>query len=135
LQGSIRLWRRVARNAKLPVETVGTVYFEVGSKLNLSWMRQTIRKISPHSYWQRISAKTLVDDIYDQQKRLTVEVIKHIGKDNKCHVALEEWVEKNYAQIARFDSFIADIKAQDEPDFSMIVVALRKVKDIYAVET
>ena len=68
---------QVARSCKLPVEIVGNLYFEVGAKLHLSWMRQVIRRISPHSYWQRISAKTLVDDIYDQQKRLTSEVIKY----------------------------------------------------------
>lgn len=125
---------QVARCAKLPVELVGTIYFEIGSKINLSWMRQVIRRISPHSYWQRVSAKTLVDDIYDQQKRLTVEVIKHLCKDNSCSTAISSWTQKNAIKIAQFDSFITDIKAHDEQDFSMIVVALRKVKDIYAIE-
>lgn len=125
---------QVARNCKLPVEIVGTLYFEIGSKLHLSWMRQAVRHITPHSYWQRISAKTLVDDIYDQQKRLTSDVIKYLCKDHVCSTAINDWAKNNQAQIARFDGFIADIKAQDEPDFSMIVVALRKIKDIYAVE-
>ena len=98
-------------------------------------MRQVIRRISPHSYWQRVSAKTLVDDIYDQQKRLTVEVIKHLCGDNKCDTAINSWLEKNRVKIAQFDGFITDIKAYDDQDFSMVVVALRKVKDIYAVES
>lgn len=125
---------QVSRSCKLPVEVVGKLYFEIGTRLNLSWMRQVIRRISPHSYWQRISAKTLVDEIYDQQKRLTSDVIKYLCKDNICSTAIDKWAESNQMKISRFDGFINDIKAQDEPDFSMIVVAIRKVKDIYAVE-
>lgn len=125
---------QVARSSKLPVELVGRIYFEIGFRINLSWMRQVIRHITPHSYWQRVSAKTLVDDIYDQQKCLTVEVIKHLGKDNNCTKALTSWTNKNAIKITQFDNFITDIKAHDEHDFSMIVVALRKVKDIYATE-
>jgi glutamate dehydrogenase len=125
---------QVAKNSKLPVELVGKIYFEIGSKLNLSWMRQVIRHISPHSYWQRVSAKTLVDDIYDQQKRLTIEVLRHLCKDNSCANAISCWEEQNHVKIAQFENFLTDIKAHDDQDFSMIVVALRKVKDIYAIE-
>jgi len=125
---------QVAKNAKLPVELVGRIYFEIGSRLNLGWMRQIIRRISPHSYWQRVSAKTLVDDIYDQQKRLTIEVIRHLCKDNSCTTAISSWEEKNRIKILQLDNFITDIKAHDEQDFSMIVVALRKVRDIYAMQ-
>ena len=125
---------QVARLSKLPEELVGKLYFEIGAKLHLSWMRQVIRKISPHSYWERISAKTLVDDIYDQQKRLTSEVIKYLCEDNLCSTAIDSWAKENQAKILRLDSFINDVKAQGEPDFSMIVVAIRKVRDIYAAE-
>lgn len=125
---------QVSRACELPVEVVGKLYFEIGARLNLSWMRHIIRRISPHSYWQRISAKTLIDEIYDQQRRLTSDVIKYLCADNVCSAAIHSWTESNRLKIDRFDSFIADIKAQDEPDFSMVVVAIRKVKEIYAIE-
>ena len=121
---------QVARLAKLPVELVGQIYFEIGSKLNLRWMRQSVLDITPHSYWQRISAKTLIDDIYEQQKRLVMDVIKHLHTDNNCTKSITRWEEKNQMKISQFDRFITDIKAHDEHDLSMIVLALRKVKDI-----
>ncbi len=124
----------VASHAKLPVEIVGKLYFEIGAKLHLSWMRDVIRRISPHSYWQRVSAKTLIDEIYDQQKRLTSEVIKFLCEDSVCSTAIDNWVNKNKQKITRFDAFVNDLKAQDEPDFSMVVVAIRKVKDIYTTD-
>ena len=125
---------QAAHTSKLPVDVIGRIYFEIGARLNFAWMREVLKRISPHSYWQRISAKTMVDDIYDEQKRITLEVVKHLCKGNECSTAIDSWIRNNEAKIARFTAFIDDIKAQDEPDFSMIVVAIRKVKDIYAVD-
>ncbi len=122
----------VAAKADLKVNVVGKVYFELGARLNLSWMRRSLLRLGNHSYWQRISNKTLIDEIYDQQRRLTSEVIKHLCKDSECSNSTTVWIEENENQIARYDEFIKDLKAHEAIDFSMLIVAIRKIKEICA---
>jgi glutamate dehydrogenase len=123
----------VARQASLPVNVVGKVYFELGAVLELGWMRRKLYKVNITSYWQRLSMNTLVDDLFDQQRRLTSEVIKLLCKDGKCEDAFELWHKETAAQIARYDDFVQDLKSQDDVGFSTMVVAVKKVKEICAI--
>lgn len=121
---------QVAKQAKLSVDIVGKTYFELGSRLNLGWMRRALDAMPHNSYWQRSSYKTLIDELFDQQRRLTSEVIKHLCNDKTCSNATETWIEHNKKQVERYDLFMNDLLAQEEPDFSMIVVAIRKVREL-----
>ncbi len=123
---------QVASQAHLKVSVVAKVYFELGTRLNLGWIRRIIGKMSPHSYWQRISYKTLVDELFDQQRRLTSEVIKDLCNDKECGNSVETWANDNAKHLERYDSFINDLKVTEEHDSSTIIIALRKVKEICA---
>jgi glutamate dehydrogenase len=124
---------QVAKQAKLPLNIVGQLYFELGANLNLGWIIRSLNKLQSHNYWEQMSHQSLVDDIYNQQRRLTADVVKHLCKDNKCDNAIESWKESNVKQISRYDAFIKDLKAHEEPDISMIIIAIRKIKEISAI--
>jgi glutamate dehydrogenase len=120
----------VAMQTGLAVNVVGKIYFDLGARLGLGWLRRSLAKIVPHSYWDRISNKTLIDDLFSEQRRLTSEVIKLLGKDKDCNAALGAWVEKNARQISLYDPFINELKAHEEPGLSRIIIAIRKVREI-----
>jgi glutamate dehydrogenase len=124
---------QVARQADLSLSVAGTLYFELGATLNLSWIVGALQKIHSHNYWEKISIQSLVDEIYQQQRRLTSEAIKYLGKDNKSSIAIDSWREKNVKQISRYNSFIDDLKTNDDPDISMVIIAIRKLKEISAI--
>lgn len=124
---------QVARQANLSLSVAGTLYFELGAALNLSWIIGALQKINPHNYWEKISIQSLVDEIYQQQRRLTSEAIKHLSKDNKSSVAIESWRENNVKQISRYNGFIDDLKTNEDPDISMVIIAIRKLKEISAI--
>lgn len=120
----------VAQTAKLPLNVVGGVYFELGAKLHLSWIRTQLHELMKHSYWQDASIKTLESDLYDEQRRLTSSVVKNLCNDDTCGNAIENWQEQNKLKTERFERFIEDLKSSEEPSVAMYVVALRKVRDI-----
>jgi glutamate dehydrogenase len=122
----------VARKANLTVDVVAKTYFEIGSRLNLGWLRRSIAKLPPHSYWDRISHKTLIEELYSEQKRLTSAIIQVLCNDNVCTDAVSNWIDANEKQINRYDQFIKDLKSHDEPDLSMVIIAMRKVKEVVA---
>lgn len=124
---------QVANEHGLPTHIVGKIYFEMGRRLYISWIRSNIRKVPKDSYWQRLSCKTLVDDLFDQQRRLTSEGIKVLCKGDSCDLVIERWLAANQKHIARYDSFIEDLKTSDAVNFPMLVVATKRVEAICSV--
>jgi len=120
---------QVAKSCNQPIKTVASIYFEIATRFNLSWLRVRLGWLSADSYWQRLAITTLKDDLYDLQMRLTSEVIGHASNAN----AVEEWCNQNQKQVERFDAFIADLKTQENVDFAMIVVASKRVESLFPV--
>ncbi|MCC7260488.1 MAG: NAD-glutamate dehydrogenase [Alphaproteobacteria bacterium] len=123
----------VAARAKKPVKLVGKVYFEIGTRLHLGWLRTHARRLTAESYWPRLAATAVVSDLLNQQRRLTSEVIATLGKDEGGNAHVSRWIAGNEREIARYDQFIDDLRANEPLDFSMLVVALRKVQAICSV--
>ena len=120
---------QVAKNCKKPVQTVAAIYFEIATRFNLSWLRNCLDQLAADNYWQRMSITTLKDDLYDLQMRLTAEIMAHADKPH----AVSEWCKVNQKQVDRFDRFILDIRAHENVDFSMIVVAAKRVESLFPV--
>ncbi|MFV9876217.1 MAG: NAD-glutamate dehydrogenase [Rickettsiales endosymbiont of Dermacentor nuttalli] len=112
-----------AKNA-LNVTEVGKIYFEIGARVNFDWLRACIDKIDTESYWDRLSLKSLKDDLYDRQRRLTSLVIEFMT-NNKSD-PIKQWAQKNEMQIELYDNFINDLISQDTIDLSMLIVAAKR---------
>lgn len=121
---------QVSHMAKLDVRVVAKVYFSLGEKLSISWLRKSLSKISATSYWQRMSLKTLSADIFDQQAMISSEVIKVLCNDSQCSDAVETWFEGNKQKVDRYLQFMEDLKKQEDISESMIVIALQKLKEL-----
>ena len=124
---------QVARGGNLPVSVAGKVYFQIGSRLNIGWLRSQVYKLNTESYWQRLSHKTLVDDLFDEQRRLTAAAIKFFCTDDVCELALDNWVKANTKQIARYDQFIEDLKGNETITSPMLLVTVKRIEAICSV--
>jgi glutamate dehydrogenase len=119
-----------ARISKLPVATVGRIYFELGAVLKLGWLRSSAQDLSAENYWQQLAVKSLAVEFYQAQRRLSLEVIARYGKHADAGAA---WRNANHDALARYDSFIADLRAQATLDYPMLIVALRQVQAITSI--
>lgn len=124
---------KVAQNGALPVDAVGKIYFELGGRLSLGLLRSYIAEQPAEGYWDRLSLRMLTEDMYDQQMRLTAEVIKHNCNDVFCLTAVANWCEANNKEISRYDQFVNDLKSSEHIDSAMLVVAAKRVEAICAV--
>lgn len=118
----------VSRQTKLKVPDVAKVYYTIGERLQLDWLREQLDKINTSSYWQKASIKTLTDDVFNQQKRLTSEAITYMGKVTQQNLA--QWEATHEKQIKRYQYFIDDMKTSEATDFAMVLVAIGKIKEI-----
>lgn len=117
-------------NKNLHIERVGEIYFEVGARLKLGVLRNFIASLSKESFWDRIAIRTLTENLYDQQARLTAEVINHQCNDTLCKTSVANWAEAHPKDIGRYDEFFTDLTSSDHQDLATLVIAVKRVESI-----
>lgn len=115
----------VTRAGKLPLNSVGKIYFQLGEKLKLNWLRSAASLLTTDTYWQKLAVSNLVDSLYDQQRKISKEIIKS-GKAN----ALEDWLKANSAQIERHEKFMQELNTSGQFDLAMLISAVRRVDSL-----
>ncbi|MFL6267233.1 MAG: NAD-glutamate dehydrogenase [Actinomycetes bacterium] len=116
------------------VETVAAVYFALGYKLDLHWLRDQIAKLPAETHWQTLAQGALRDDLYSEQRELTIEVLKRDsgdGTDDKdAETLIDTWTEENRSAVGRTNAILSDLKEADTLDIAMISVALREIRNL-----
>jgi glutamate dehydrogenase len=117
------------------VETVAAVYFALGYKLDLHWLRDQIARLPAETHWQTLAQGALRDDLYSEQRELTIEVLRRGAGDRGAEDAdaetlIDTWLEENRSAIERADTILSDLKEADSLDIAMLSVALREIRNL-----
>ncbi len=118
----------VAKSSVLPTIVVGEVYFALGKRLRLGWLRMNARKLISSSHWENLAIQSITDTLFDQQMRLAADVTGESCQGKVCEVALEGWLKAHKKDLERYDNFINELKKQDKITSSMLSVALQRVE-------
>lgn len=122
----------VANKTGLPINLVGQVYFEIGDKFKIAWLRNEAKKLFTDSHWENLSTKTLIGIFYDEQMRLTEDVLKK-GCDNKsCEFTLDNWLKDKKKVVMRYNNFISDLRDEEKISLAMLTIAVERVNAILA---
>jgi glutamate dehydrogenase len=119
---------RIAEPASLPVERAGTLYFAVGARFGLDWLRAAAAASVSGGRWSKLAFRSLLDEIDAIQGGLAASVIAGGLGDDEPAAALEAWSEKRKAPVKRADDVIADIRATGRVDLAMLAVAARQLR-------
>lgn len=122
----------IAGSSKFDLTTIAKLYFAIGNRFSLKWLRSKISNITADSHWQRLASKTILEDIYSYQMRIAKRVVEFSCDDKKlCEVnSVEKWVKSADFLVERFDNFILDLRTQTNPDLAVFVVALNRLKPL-----
>ena len=117
-----------AQAAGMSVAAVGRVYYAIGAKLELGYLRRKANDYASDSHWDKIASDNLMTDLYDEQRRLTMAVLTHCSNEEECMHLVETWASDNRQRIERYLRLIAEIRAAEAKDLSMLFIALRQVR-------
>ncbi len=120
---------KLSQDHDMGLEQAGKLYFELGARMRLGWLRREASRMTVSTYWERLAAKAIISEMFDQQRRLTSSVITSQSKSSKENL-LDSWQHENRKTLARFERFIDDLKTSEEVTFPMLVIALRNVEAI-----
>jgi len=129
----------VANVLELSVEQVARVYFTLGEKLELPWLRNQIVNLPRSNRWQALSRAALRDDLYSQHRKLTRDVLLHTNAQADDHgdaeSRVEQWIKQNTVSVLRSRQVLADLKTAGKADFNMLSVAMQEIRGMTAIGT
>ena len=125
----------VSNHYGIDVETTGRIYFELGAQLRLGWLRRCAMHIKSDAYWDRLASKSIVRELYIQQRRLTTKVLDSASSGEGRNLSVEQWYQSQQKELDRYYRFVEDLKSQEAIDISMLTVALRHVESICSLSS
>ena len=120
----------VANHTGEPLDTTAAVYFTLGDRLKLHWLRRHIEALPRDNRWRTLARSALRDDIFNQQASLTAEVLRNTPDDQPVQERIEAWVEANQGPAHRTLQVLADINSSGTFDLSTLSVALREIRNL-----
>ena len=119
----------VARLGGRSVAEVARVYFALGARLGLDWLRAEAEQLAPDSPWERRAISAILEDFYGQQRALTSRVFD--GADCAAgDAALAKWEADNAAVVARSADLMASFRSAGGIDVARLAIANRHVRGL-----
>ena len=119
----------VAELTQRPVELVADVYFDLATRLGLSWLRDRIAALPGDQHWQMLARGAMQDDLSGLQRTIAAEVFG--GSDAGTATALiGAWQDRNRRSIERAVQLLGELRTAAQPDAAMLSVALRELRNL-----
>ncbi len=124
--------------------TVMAIYFGIGSRLGLDWLRDRILDLPRADRWQALARAALRDDLYRLHRALTREVLQSgapradRGEGTEAAGdadAIGVWEAQNAAVVRRTLDVLADVRASRTYDTTTLPVVLRELRNLVRADS
>jgi glutamate dehydrogenase len=116
----------VAAATRVAVGYAGRVYFDLGQRIGLAWIRQQIESLLTEGHWHAVARRALLDNLYALQRKLTAAALACAGKEPAARV--DSWLLAHRAEVDYLRALILDLRTGSAPDFATLSVALQSVR-------
>jgi glutamate dehydrogenase len=116
-----------AQAAGVDVEYAGRMYFKLGERLSLDWIRDQIEGLATDGHWQAVARGTLRDNLYSLQRTLASRVLSRGNSKDPAH-AIDGWLAKRKGQFEYIQRTVNDMRSGVTADFPTLSVALQAVR-------
>ena len=132
---------RIAASAGAAVEDVARLYFAVGERFRLDWLRAAAEHLRATTGWQRLAIETFVDDLYGHQAQLAARVLAGappagapIDSRAAARAAVDAWAAAHGAAATRLDHLLDEIRSAGELELAMLVAVNGQLRTLTAGE-
>ena len=121
---------RIAAGGGYDAAEVARVYYAIGAKFGLDWLRAAAESMSAETEWQTMAISAIVDDLYAQQSALATKVVDEAGGTRAAPAVIEAWSTANGHGIDRVETMIGDLRRAGNVDLAMLAVANREIRSL-----
>lgn len=119
---------RIAQRGGEIVGDTAKAYYAIGARFGFDWLRSIADGISAENEWQSMAVSAMVDELYDQQARLTGRIIDTAGGAMAVDGVLEAWEDAHDHDVSRVNQTLQDLRRADSIDLAMLSVATRHIR-------
>jgi glutamate dehydrogenase len=119
---------RLANGAGTDPASVAKVYFPVGARFGLDWLRDAAAALrgATAQHWDKMALAAIVDDLYGHQFALTRAILA--AGEGAPHERIEAWAKQRAAVVAQSAKLIDDLRMAGTTDLAMLAVANRQLR-------
>jgi glutamate dehydrogenase len=121
---------RIAAGGGHPVADVARVYFTIGERFGLDWLRGSAESLNTDNEWQVMAVSAIIDDLYAQQMALSSKVVHEAGSDAAANAVIEAWASANDHRVTRAENIVEELKSSGSVDLAMLAVANREIRSL-----
>jgi len=109
------------------VTEAARVYFEVGTRLGVDWLRARIEKLAVDGPWQAIARTGLRDAALRVHRRLTERVLSRADRGG-TQARVSAWLDAAGRDLENWQRTLADMRAAGAGDFATLTVGVESVR-------
>ena len=114
------------------VGDVAKVYFAIGDRFALDWLRGAAEGLSAETEWQELAIGAIIDDLYAQQTALASKVVDESGGGPATEAIIDAWAASNGHRVNRAVGVGGELKTTGSVDLAMLSIANREIRALLA---
>ncbi|TRY30081.1 NAD-glutamate dehydrogenase [Aliiglaciecola sp. M165] len=118
---------QVALTENRKIDVVASLYYKLGSKLELHWFLDQINNQTVTNHWQALARASYREELDWQQRSLTTVLLVAAPKINDAEEILSNWMENNTILLDRWYHMMSEFKTSSTHEFAKFSVALREL--------
>lgn len=119
----------VARLSALSVGKTAAVYFQLGARFGLEWLRDGAQPLLAGDHWQHRAVAAIIEDLYSQQRAICRTVLAD-GTQVSPEDAVETWISQNQDIFERAAVLFDDLKSAGPLDLAKLALANRHMREL-----
>jgi len=118
----------IASHGPHPLSDVAQIYFSVGDRFYLDWLRRASREVNLDTHWDRMAVTAVIDDLNSHQRQLTHRILTNGAAGSATPV--EQWTGERQDAVRRVESLFADLRQTGGFDLAKLAVANRELRTL-----
>lgn len=115
------------------LDTIATLYFEVGAWLNLPWLLNAIQNLEAEGRWQALARASLRDDCYLAHQRIVADVLTDSAQSaDSAKARIKTWRASRGPLVDFVRSRMKELQSGESYGFAQLSVAVRDLGRLVA---
>ncbi len=119
----------IATSHDVSVVEAARVYFEIGAKIGMDWLRSQIEQLAVEGPWQAIARTGLRDAALRIHRRLA-ECVLSREEHGGAHARVKAWIEGGGELLAHWQRTLNDMRSTAAADFASLSVGVETVRKL-----
>ena len=123
---------KIAASGGYTVDSVARVYYAIGARFGLDWLRAAADTLIAETEWQAMAISAIIGDLYAQQRALATKVVDAAGGTAAAEAVVDAWALANGRGIERVENIVCELQNAGAVDLAMLSVANREIRSLVA---